>query len=415
AAVLAGLLAAVAYPLAVRALPGPQELHSPPFLTARVLADGPGRSFLADACGHGRPFALCAFRAADLADADSFLWEETVGTGVYRVATLPVREQLRAEQMRFVAGVFANAPFRQLGASLGNWGRQLAAFYVEEPITAQGEVFAKSVTRVPGAEKCLQDGACDSAFSVGGLQLWHGLLLALAIGFLGWRLTRADVRSALGRDGGGAGEAALQSVAAAGLILGFLLVNAAVCGMLSGPAPRYEARVAWLVPALAGVLAYALPRPAVETSPRAVWRGLRAAAAPLSRFDRPVLRFAVVGGSGFVLDASLTYGLVHFAGLGPIPARLCAFSVAVCFTWLLNRHWTFAARRSPRPLKEALAYALVQGLGAAANLSVYAGALSLAPRLEAWLIVPLVLGAATGMSLTYLGSKHVVFARRALG
>ncbi|HYZ32080.1 MAG TPA: hypothetical protein VE684_07335, partial [Crenalkalicoccus sp.] len=47
--------------------------------------------------------------------------------------------------------------------------------------------------------------------------------------------------------------------ARAGLVLMValaLLVNAAVTGALSGPHPRYEARLAWLLP-LAGLLAWA--------------------------------------------------------------------------------------------------------------------------------------------------------------
>ena len=37
----------------------------------------------------------------------------------------------------------------------------------------------------------------------------------------------------------------------AGLVLVGVVLNAAVCGMLSGPEDRYQARVVWLVPLLA--------------------------------------------------------------------------------------------------------------------------------------------------------------------
>ena len=38
------------------------------------------------------------------------------------------------------------------------------------------------------------------------------------------------------------------------LVLAALLLNAAICGVLSGPNDRYQARVAWLLPLMAAGL-----------------------------------------------------------------------------------------------------------------------------------------------------------------
>jgi hypothetical protein len=45
-----------------------------------------------------------------------------------------------------------------------------------------------------------------------------------------------------------------------------VLLNAAVCGVLSGPHDRYQARTIWLVPLLAAGLALR-PAPPVRTAP----------------------------------------------------------------------------------------------------------------------------------------------------
>ena len=52
---------------------------------------------------------------------------------------------------------------------------------------------------------------------------------------------------------------------AAGVIL-----NAAVCGILSGPFPRYQSRIVWLIPAGAVLLLTRLRRRPVEGSAAAV-------------------------------------------------------------------------------------------------------------------------------------------------
>ena len=50
------------------------------------------------------------------------------------------------------------------------------------------------------------------------------------------------------------------------LVTVLLLVNAAVCGALSAPVPRYQARLIWLVPAVAMLGGLVLGRRQTETS-----------------------------------------------------------------------------------------------------------------------------------------------------
>jgi len=92
------------------------------------------------------------------------------------------------------------------------------------------------------------------------------------------------------------------------------------------------------------------------------------AVAPPRQFLR-FLRFLLVGGSGFVIDAGLTYGLVRW-GTPPWLARLPAIGCAAVFTWLANRHFTYAVRTA-HSAGEALRYAAVAAAMAVLNYGIY--------------------------------------------
>jgi putative flippase GtrA len=57
-----------------------------------------------------------------------------------------------------------------------------------------------------------------------------------------------------------------------------------------------------------------------------------------------LVRFSVVGGTGYVVNLAVYSTLVALVGVHYLPAALAAFAVAVTNNFLLNRHWTFDAR-----------------------------------------------------------------------
>lgn len=81
------------------------------------------------------------------------------------------------------------------------------------------------------------------------------------------------------------------------------------------------------------------------------------------------VRFLLVGGTGFVIDAGLTLLLIR-AGLPAAWARVPAIAAAMVFTWLANRRFTYRvqARRSGA---EALRYGAVAFVMALFNYLVY--------------------------------------------
>jgi putative flippase GtrA len=54
-----------------------------------------------------------------------------------------------------------------------------------------------------------------------------------------------------------------------------------------------------------------------------------------------LLKFGLVGGSGYLINLAVFTLLADSAGLHHIPAAVCAFVVALTNNFLWNRHWTF--------------------------------------------------------------------------
>ncbi|MBC6980722.1 hypothetical protein [Caulobacter sp. 17J80-11] len=255
-AAAAALAALTAYPALIRALPGPAELADPPFLMARVLADGPGRAYLAHACAHRADYALCDFQHVAMTDSEDILWSQEPGYALVETADAATRARLKAEERTFVLATLKSAPLAELGAALRNVGLQLIRFQVAEPLESPAQYVARGqnaiATILPGAEACQQEPACTPPFHAGFLRWLHSGIVVLGAGFLAVWAVRA-------RTSAPAGDEARLLYAAA-LIVGFLVLNAALCGVLSAPMPRYQARVIWLLPLLAGVVAIASAR-----------------------------------------------------------------------------------------------------------------------------------------------------------
>ena len=82
-----------------------------------------------------------------------------------------------------------------------------------------------------------------------------------------------------------------------------------------------------------------------------------------------LVKFGVVGGSGYVVNLIAFAVLVEAAGLHHIPAAIGAFCVAVSNNFLWNRHWTFAAGDGHAGFQAARFFA-VSLVGLAVNLAL---------------------------------------------
>ena len=82
------------------------------------------------------------------------------------------------------------------------------------------------------------------------------------------------------------------------------------------------------------------------------------------------------------------------------------------FTWVMNRHLTFADRRArdwPGMAREWVKFVAANSAGLAANYAVYAGLVTWAPGLLGNPYFAAGCGAASGLVINYLASKRLVF------
>ena len=137
----------------------------------------------------------------------------------------------------------------------------------------------------------------------------------------------------------------------------------------------------------------------LSKAPRLTDPGQRASAGEFGRF-------LLVGGTGFLIDGGI---LSYLLGLDwPVAlARLVSFTVAVAWTYLLNRNLTFKVRRASGRIEQgtAFAYGAIQVAGALTNLAVFLLAVQVRPewRMIPWL--PLAIGAAFGLAVNYSLSR----------
>jgi putative flippase GtrA len=118
------------------------------------------------------------------------------------------------------------------------------------------------------------------------------------------------------------------------------------------------------------------------------------------------LRFALVGGTGFLIDAGLLAALHNGGGLDPFTARLISICASAFTTWRLNRSLTFGASNRNQAV-EGARYATVAVLTAAFNYCLYALALIVWPALPP--LAAMTGATAAAMLFSYAGYSRFVF------
>ena len=253
-----------------------EDLHRPPFLSARVLADGPGRVYLREACAKASPYVLCRFKNNPLDDSDEILWADDPARGIFNASKIDVRIALEREEKAFVLQTILHHPLAQLQASLSNWFEQMSLVDLSEPLRDPGYYFTNVYwkdtslpTLIPGGHECLKrPRLCRPWIGIDDILWLHSSVILLGAAFLVWRASRRDVRTlVMARRPLRPGSR--EALIAAAVVLGLaVVVNSAVTGILSGPFARYHARMVWIVPAIAGIAAW---RIGVGFNVSAVW------------------------------------------------------------------------------------------------------------------------------------------------
>jgi hypothetical protein len=207
--------------------------NRPPYLLARVLADGPGRWYLQKHCGHS-VLVICDQLRNVPDDAEEFLW----GAHGWANASPEEQKELGREEMAVVFGALREYPRAELRISAAHFWEQLLSYGVYS-YDANAWILESFDAVLPGKageyrRSRQAQGKLDEDF-FSSVQDWTVIASLVLI----------SLRVIFGRR--------LWSRRLAGLtvvVTYVLLANAAVTGNFSNLEDRYQARVIWLVPLL---------------------------------------------------------------------------------------------------------------------------------------------------------------------
>ena len=226
---------------------------NPPYLMARVLADGPGRLYLRDACAHQVRYELCNYADRPLDDVNQIRWDTGPNTGVFMLATADSKLHLIQEERRFVVQTILHYPVAELSTMAVHAVQLLprndiAGELSLSPTSWQQMQLGELAPRADGPARASL--AFRRAYPFGFVDAVNGIALFFALGFVFWRFTRVDALLALRSEKTEAIEIRVFGVTALALLL-WVVCNALLSGAISGVFARYQARILWLIPMFA--------------------------------------------------------------------------------------------------------------------------------------------------------------------
>jgi hypothetical protein len=210
----------------------------PPYLMARLVADGTGGRFLEQHCGEVQ-WTICSRVQTLAGDADHFLWDADGGWGG---ASVVEQKEMRQEEMAFVLAIARAYPGEQLAKSMMAFWRQLQTFGIEDldPSTWVADQFDEVLPAERG--HYLASRQARNALHIEGftaLQIWavRSFLIATIALLL---LVRRHLSP--------------QLIGLSIVVVFIVIANAFVTGTMSMVDERYGSRVIWMLPFLTGLI-----------------------------------------------------------------------------------------------------------------------------------------------------------------
>jgi hypothetical protein len=248
---LAGIFGELAFSYAVRHTIGVDPIR-PPFLMARMIDDGPGYRFLQKNCAE-KTYTVCKYiDRLPVSDGD-FLWSANPTNGVFRVVDLATRKALSAEQASFAFDVFLFDPVGVTTSATRDFVRQFFRIALDPFFLDQGMLkhFAATLptfyfdemmrSHIAMHEQILR--ILSTVYASTYFASIFGLLLVTIS--LYWPKLRRKPYILSQREWG-------PILTFVGLAM---VSNAAICGILSAPAARYQTRISWIPLFILGLIA----------------------------------------------------------------------------------------------------------------------------------------------------------------
>ena len=228
---------------------GKAQVSYKPFLTARLIQDGPGYAYLEAHCPD-LAIATCPLWDALQLSADPYrltashiIFESSDRLGSFLRMSPADQRQVSEAQYVFFFAVLSERPLDTALAILHNTLRQARMTSIEMTLPNPGtqQRMADWSRLFPDNPVALGRLGLDGTW-IGPVDWLHATVYAVsALMLLGMIL--------------GFGRLPLPLRVLAAMVLAGILCNALVCGGVSQPATRYGARVAWLLPLTAVLLA----------------------------------------------------------------------------------------------------------------------------------------------------------------
>lgn len=124
---------------------------------------------------------------------------------------------------------------------------------------------------------------------------------------------------------------------------------------------------------------------------------------------RQFLKFGMVGGVGFVVDAGALWLCMTQLGLGPYSGRVISFIAAATTTWFCNRVFTFRGQGTGALHRQWLKFVLVSIGGFAFNYGAYYLLMETQPLVREYPTLGVAAGSLAGMFFNFFVARRVVF------
>lgn len=85
------------------------------------------------------------------------------------------------------------------------------------------------------------------------------------------------------------------------------------------------------------------------------------------KFFKQILRFGVVGGSAFVIDAGILFILTEYFGIDLLISNMLSFTASVIFNYILSITWVFDVQETRKKGKDLFVFMFLSIIGLGIN------------------------------------------------
>jgi hypothetical protein len=239
---LAGILGEYAFSYGVRHTINADPIR-PPFLMARIIADGPGYQFLEKNCAK-RAYVVCKYIDRLPVPSDAFLWSTSLTEGIFNVADLSTRIALSSEQTSFVIDVFRFDPVGVIANAMKDFLHQFFLIGLDD-LFVNRQSLQGFETKLPPSyfAGLLHSRIVLRDRILAPLNIWYASIyflstLALLLTWAFWPWIRFQNKLEIFPHP--------QWIHLLTIVVVAIVSNAAICGILSEPVQRYQTRISWV-------------------------------------------------------------------------------------------------------------------------------------------------------------------------